>query len=119
MELWQTGMSEHVWLKKIIGLNKADQCFAKTEKASSNIRMVRIKLEDLSSAFMILGLIGVGLSLLHVFRYRNRGQLYGSETESSSKYRGVLSSLLSQFTVARFTCPLEALLLFNPPINVT
>ena len=44
-------------------IGKADKCFAKKEKASSNIQMVRIKLEDLASAFLILG-IGIGLSLL-------------------------------------------------------
>ena len=60
MELWETGMSR-VWVAADIG--KADRCFAKKEKASTTIRMVRIKLEDLSSAFLILG-IGIGLSLL-------------------------------------------------------
>lgn len=44
----------------------ASRCYAKDEKLKSSIRQVGIKLEDLTSAFLILG-VGNGLGVLVFF----------------------------------------------------
>ena len=57
MQLWETGLT-NFWVEN--EMPKADQCFAKFVKPSTSIRPSRIKLVDLTSAFLILG---IGLSL--------------------------------------------------------
>ena len=59
MRLWETGLAR-VWADELVPIS-AHRCSAKKPKAST--RQVGIKLVDLTSAFLILG-IGFGLGLL-------------------------------------------------------
>ena len=84
MELWETGLT-NVWTENEIP--KADQCFAKEVKSSILIRPSRIKLVDLTSAFLILG-IGSSLAILSfvmetIAGVRNRHR----QTEKITKQR--------------------------------
>ena len=59
ISLWESG---HVrfWVQDAIP--RADQCFASTKRTQHLARQVPIRLSDLTSAFLILG-IGFGLAL--------------------------------------------------------
>ena len=59
MRLWETGLSQ-VWINELVPI-WAHRCSAKKPKAST--RQAGIKLVDLTSAFLILG-IGIGLGSL-------------------------------------------------------
>ena len=59
MKLWESGLVG-TWVYN--NVPKADQCFTSQRRRNSNdARQVAIKLYDLTSAFLILG-IGLGLS---------------------------------------------------------
>ena len=62
MDLWESGLLRH-WMNELIP--KAEKCFAKrsTKRKKESARQVPIRLPDLVSAFLILG-IGVGLAIL-------------------------------------------------------
>ncbi len=62
VQLWETGLTRR-WVEQAISYRKADKCFVRKEKAQTSALQVAIKLEDLSSAFFILG-IGVALAIL-------------------------------------------------------
>ena len=59
MDLWEFGLIPH-WIKE--ATPKADECFTR-KKTEKSIRLVPIHLNDLISAFLILG-IGIGLATL-------------------------------------------------------
>ena len=59
MDIWEFGLMQH-WMKEIIP--RAEQCFLTTNQEKS-ARQVPIRLYDLISAFLILG-IGLGLATL-------------------------------------------------------
>ena len=58
MELWETGLPPF-WVKN--GLPRAPKCFAKRKSEENSAHQVAIRLDDLTGAFLILG-IGVGLA---------------------------------------------------------
>ncbi len=60
-QLWETGLSRF-WVEQQIP--RADQCFVRNDKATTSTRMhlAAIRLEDLTSAFFILG-TGISLAL--------------------------------------------------------
>jgi len=60
LELWETGLVRF-WINHLPTIPKADECFAENKRNLS--RPLPIKLTDLTSAFLILG-IGVGLATL-------------------------------------------------------
>ena len=61
MELWESGLLRH-WMKELAP--KAEKCFAKlsAERKKESAKQVPIRLPDLVSAFLILG-VGVGLAI--------------------------------------------------------
>ncbi|XP_046447217.1 glutamate receptor ionotropic, kainate 2-like [Daphnia pulex] len=60
MELWETGLPPF-WVKN--GMPRAPKCFAKRKSGENSARQGAIRLDDLSGAFLILG-IGFGLATL-------------------------------------------------------
>ena len=60
MQLWETGFTRY-WMENLTP-SKVDKCFAKN-KENSFVVTNKIKLQDLISAFLILG-IGIGISIL-------------------------------------------------------
>ncbi|XP_046453943.1 ionotropic receptor 93a-like [Daphnia pulex] len=60
MDLWESGLVKF-WVNNLPTLPKADACFVDSKRGVS--RPVAIKLTDLTSAFLILG-IGIGLAIL-------------------------------------------------------
>jgi ionotropic glutamate receptor len=60
MDLWESGLVKF-WVNNLPTLPKADACFVDRKRRFS--RPVAIKLTDLTSAFLILG-IGIGLAIL-------------------------------------------------------
>ncbi|XP_046657524.1 ionotropic receptor 93a-like [Daphnia pulicaria] len=60
MDLWESGLVKF-WVNNLPTLPKADACFVDRKRRVS--RPVAIKLTDLTSAFLILG-IGIGLAIL-------------------------------------------------------
>ncbi|KZS03572.1 Uncharacterized protein APZ42_033783 [Daphnia magna] len=58
VELWETGLPQY-WVKN--ALPRAPKCFAKIKFKQNSARQVPIQLNDLTGAFLILG-IGVGLA---------------------------------------------------------
>lgn len=63
VRLWETGLTRY-WTNNLTPTNKgADQCFVKSKDVNSSVSQVGIKLQDLASAFLILG-VGIGVSLL-------------------------------------------------------
>ncbi len=61
VQLWETGLARF-WVEKLVP--RADQCFVRNEKAgtSAHMHLAAIQLEDLTSAFFILG-TGISLAL--------------------------------------------------------
>lgn len=60
MNLWETGLPKY-WAKEIVQ-NAGTKCLNKNEKPKTS-SAAGIKLEDLISAFLILG-VGIGLALV-------------------------------------------------------
>jgi hypothetical protein len=58
MELWESGLPPF-WVKN--GMPKAPKCFAKKNPRENSARQNAIRLDDLTGAFLILG-IGFGLT---------------------------------------------------------
>ncbi|XP_032779707.2 ionotropic receptor 93a isoform X1 [Daphnia magna] len=61
IKLWESGITRF-WTNSAIGLAKAAECFD-SRRQKSSARQVPIRLYDLTSAFLILG-IGLGLAIL-------------------------------------------------------
>jgi hypothetical protein len=61
VKLWESGLT-YFWGNIAIGKNKATECFQKKRQKSS-AQQVPIRLTDLTSAFLILG-IGLGLAII-------------------------------------------------------
>jgi hypothetical protein len=59
MEVWETGLPPF-WVKN--AMPQAQKCFSKSKPLSSS-RQVPIRLDDLTGAFLILG-IGIGLATI-------------------------------------------------------
>jgi hypothetical protein len=60
MNLWESGFMMF-WVRNLPTIPKANECFADEKNRVS--RLVPIRLSDLTSAFLILG-IGIGLATL-------------------------------------------------------
>lgn len=58
MDLWEYGLVRF-WVKEI--MPRAEQCFATRQQKTANQKAIRLR--DLTSAFLILG-IGCGLAIL-------------------------------------------------------
>lgn len=58
MELWETGLPPF-WVKN--GMPRAPKCFATRNRGENSARQGAIRLDDLTGAFLILG-IGFGLA---------------------------------------------------------
>lgn len=61
MYLWETGLTRY-WVDHLTP-KRADQCFPEKKDPNSSIVTNKIKLQDLTSAFLILG-IGIGISVV-------------------------------------------------------
>ena len=61
VKLWDSGLT-YFWANKAIGKDKATECFD-TKRQKNSAKQVAIRLVDLTSAFLILG-IGLGLATI-------------------------------------------------------
>lgn len=86
VKLWESGLARF-WVNTALGLAKAAECFD-SKRQKSSARQVPIRLSDLTSAFLILG-IGLGLAIfcflveLIKLNFRRRRQLMQSTARGS------------------------------------